>query len=213
MSRYIGPRVKKMRSIALNLPGLSRKTIDKRPFGPGQHGQRRKGRKSDYGSQLIEKQKIRFNYGIGERQLRKYMKEARRSKSATGDKLAELLERRLDNVVFRSGLAPTIPAARQLVNHAHFLVNGKKVDIASYRVKIGDVIKPREKSMSLAVMDESLKQPSLSRPDWIDIETDKKTIQVRQDPTVDTIPFELNLQLVVEYYPSFAHKPKINMDN
>jgi small subunit ribosomal protein S4 len=200
MSRYIGPKLKKMRALGIDLPGLSRKTMQKRPFGPGQHGQRRRGRKSDYGRQLVEKQKLRFNYGVGERQLRRLMKEARRSKQAAGDKLAELLERRLDNVVFRAGYAPTIPAARQLVNHSHFVVNGKKVNIPSFRIKEGDVITLRQKSMELEVIAESIKSPSIARPEWLDINQEKKEAVVKMLPTFDSIPFEVDLQQVVEYY-------------
>jgi len=200
MSRYIGPRVKKMRALGLDLPGLSRKTMQKRPFPPGQHGQRRRGRRSDYGTQLIEKQKLRYNYGIGERQLRRLMKEARRSKAATGDKLAELIERRLDNVLFRAGFAPTIPAARQLVNHAHFLVNGKKVNIPSFRVKIGDEITLRERSRELKVVEASVGQPSLSIPDWMEIDATRRVARVRALPTPESVPFQVDLQAVVEYY-------------
>ena len=200
MSRYIGPRVKKMRALGLALPGLSRKTMQKRPFPPGQHGQRRRGRRSDYGTQLIEKQKLRYNYGLGERQLRRLMKEARRSKAATGDKLAELVERRLDNVLFRAGFAPTIPAARQLVNHAHFVVNGKKVNIPSFRVKVGDEISLRERSRELKVIDASIGQPSLSIPDWMEIDSTRKVARIRALPTPESIPFDVDLQAVVEYY-------------
>lgn len=200
MSRYIGPRVKKMRALGLDLPGLSRKTMQKRPFPPGQHGQRRRGRRSDYGTQLIEKQKLRYNYGLGERQLRRLMKEARRSKAATGDKLAELIERRLDNVLFRAGFAPTIPAARQLVNHSHFLVNGKKVNIPSFRVKIGDEITLRERSRELKVVEASVGQPSLSIPDWMEIDATRRVARVRALPTPESVPFQVDLQAVVEYY-------------
>ena len=140
MSRYTGPKLKKMRGLGVELPGLSRKGGKARPYPPGEHGNKRRGKDSEYKKQLQEKQKLRFNYGVHERQLRKLMVEARRSNTATGEKLLQFLESRLDNVVFRAGFAPTIPSARQLVNHGHFLVNGKKVDICSYRVKIGDVI-------------------------------------------------------------------------
>jgi small subunit ribosomal protein S4 len=189
-----------MRALGLDLPGLSRKTMQKRPFPPGQHGQRRRGRRSDYGTQLIEKQKLRYNYGLGERQLRRLMKEARRSKAATGDKLAELIERRLDNVLFRAGFAPTIPAARQLVNHSHFIVNGKKVNIPSFRVKVGDEISLRERSRELKVIEASIGQPQLSVPDWMEIDSTRRVARVRALPTPDSIPFEVDLQAVVEYY-------------
>ena len=129
MGRYTGPRVKKMRALGVELPGLSRKSIAKRPYRPGEHGQNSQ-RLKDYALRLIEKQKLRYNYGLSERQLRRIVREAVRSKAKTDDKIVELLERRLDNVVFRGGLAPTIPAARQLVNHNHITVNDKRVNIA-----------------------------------------------------------------------------------
>ena len=150
MGRYTEPRLKKMRALDVELPGLSRKSIAKRPYRPGEHGQK-SPRVKDYSLRLAEKQKLRFNYGVNERQLRRIVREAMRSKTLTDDKIIELLERRIDNVVFRGGLAPTIPAARQLVNHNHIMVNDKRVDIASYRVKVGDVVRPREKSLRLTL--------------------------------------------------------------
>ncbi|TVQ97521.1 MAG: 30S ribosomal protein S4 [Deltaproteobacteria bacterium] len=200
MSRYTGPRVKKMRALGVNLPGLSRKTLDRRPYPPGQHGQNRRRKKSDYGRQLTEKQKLRLNYGLGERQFRRLVADARSAKLATGRKLLELLERRLDNVVFRAGFAPTIPAARQLINHGHILVNGRRVDIASYRVRIGDVIAPREKSRSLQVITSSLEELSLLRPDWLEYNAGNQTAIVRSLPEAESVPFEIEVQLVVEYY-------------
>ena len=200
MSRYTGPRVKKMRALGVNLPGLSRKALDRRPYPPGQHGQNRRRKKSDYGRQLTEKQKLRLNYGLTERQFRRLVTDARASKTATGDKLIELLERRLDNVVFRAGFAPTIPAARQLINHGHILVNGQRVSIASYRVRTGDVIAPRDKSMNLQIIRESLEDISLTRPDWLDYNGTNLTAVVRSLPEPDSVPFEIEVQLVVEYY-------------
>ena len=151
MSRYTGPRVKKMRALNLDLPGLTRKSMWDRPFPPGVHGAKnvRRRKMSDYKKQLLEKQKLRLNYGLTERQFRRLYKEAVASRDPSGDKLLEFLERRLDNVVFRAGFAPTIPAARQLINHGHFQVNGKRVDIASYRVKPGEVISLRPRSQEL----------------------------------------------------------------
>lgn len=198
MSRYTGPRVKKMRALGVNLPGLSRKTVDKRPYPPGQHGQARK-RVSEYGVRLMEKQKLRVNYGISEVQLRRLFAEAAASRSVTGDKLLELVERRLDNVVFRAGFAPTIPAARQLVSHGHITVNGKRVNIASYRAQRGDVIGLRQRSKDNAQVLESLKS-SPHRPDWITFTEDTRTATVNQLPTAQSVPFELNVQLVIEYY-------------
>lgn len=201
MSRYTGPRIKKMRALGVDLPGLSRKSIERRPFPPGQHGPKATRRKlSDYARQLMEKQKIRFNYGLSEAQLRLMVKEARRAKLATGEKLLELLERRIDNIVFRAGLAPTIPAARQLVNHGHFKINGRRVDVASYRLRVGDELTMRERSKNLAVVVESLESHSPLKPAWLDVKADARQITLRDTPTADTVPFQVEVQLVVEYY-------------
>lgn len=200
MSRFTGPRVKKMRALGIDLPGLSRKTIERRPFPPGPHANSRRRRESDYARQLKEKQKLRFNYGLGERQFRKLMVEARASKGETGKKLLELLERRLDNVVFRAGFAPTIPAARQLVNHGHFQVNGRRVNIPSYRVKAGDLIEVRERSKKLVFIAESIENISLNRPEWIEFDGAKHLAKVTSLPDENSVPFDVEVQLVVEYY-------------
>lgn len=201
MSRYTGPRLKKMRALGVDLPGLSRKSIERRPYPPGQHGPKAMRRKlSDFARQLTEKQKLRLNYGLNERQLRRYMKEARASKLATGDKLLELLERRLDNVVFRAGFAPTIPAARQLVNHGHFKVNGRRVDIASFRLRVGDEVTMRDRSKNLTVVVDALESHSPLRPEWLDVKGDGRQAMLRDVPTADTLPFQVDVQLVVEYY-------------
>ena len=200
MARYTGPRVKKMRALGVELPGLSRKSIERRPYAPGQHGQNRRRKLSDFGKQLLEKQKLRLNYGLGERQFRRLVVAARSSRLATGDKLLELLERRLDNVVFRAGFAPTIPAARQLVAHGHILVNGRRLDIPSYSVQVGDVIGPREKSRNLTALNESLGNLSLTRPDWMDYNESAHLARITQVPDPSSVPFEIDVQLVVEYY-------------
>lgn len=200
MSRYTGPRLKKMRSLGIDLPGLSRKSIERRPYPPGQHGPKARRKVSDFGKQLGEKQKLRLNYGLGERQMRRYMIEARRSKTASGDKLVELLERRLDNVVFRAGFAPTIPAARQLVAHGHLMVNGRRVDIPSFQVKVGDVVAVKEKSRELKTIAESLESQHLARPEWLDVSKDQKNAKMRELPGRESVPFQIDLQQVVEYY-------------
>lgn len=201
MSRYTGPRLKKMRGLGVDLPGLSKKSIERRPYPPGQHGPKAARRKlSDFARQLMEKQKLRLNYGIGERQLRRLVKEARGSKTATGDKLVQLLERRLDNVVFRAGFAPTIPSARQLVNHGHFTLNGQRVNIPSIRLRAGDEIVIREKSTKLAIVEEALASHSPLKPDWIDVRPEQRSVTVRDLPGGDAAPFPLDIQLVVEYY-------------
>lgn len=199
MSRYTGPRLKVMRALGVDLPGLSRKTIADRPQPPGQHGARQQ-RKSGFGLQLQEKQKLRFNYGLTERQMRRLMADARRSRGSAGDKLAELLERRLDNVVFRAGFAGSIPAARQLVNHKHVLVNGRAVDIPSFRVRVGDVVSIRPASSTLAVITASLADLALARPEWLAFDDAAFAVSVSHLPDVQDIPFPLEMQLVVEYY-------------
>ena len=202
MSRYTGPRVKRMRALGLDLPGLSRKSMWDRPYPPGVHGPKsaRRRKMSDFMKQLLEKQKLRYNYGLNEGQFRRLYHEAVHSKEPSGDKLLEFLESRLDNTVFRAGFAPTIPAARQLVCHGHFLVNGKRLDIPSYRVREGDVISLRERSQNLAAVEASLGDVRLTRPDWIEFDEGNKTVTVKSLPKVDSVPFPLEIDLVIEYY-------------
>ncbi len=200
MSRYTGPRVKTMRALGVDLPGLSRKTIERRPYGPGVHGQARRRKPSDFARQLKEKQKLRFNYGISERQFRRLVAKARASKMAAGDKLLELLERRLDNAVFRAGFAPTIPAARQLVNHGHITVNGRRVTIPSYQLAEGDVLRPHEKSLKLGSILQSLADLSIARPEWLEFDSNRMVARLRSLPTTTSVPFPVDVQLVIEYY-------------
>ena len=202
MSRYTVPRVKRMRALGIDLPGLSRKSMWDRPYPPGVHGPKsaRRRKMSDFKKQLLEKQKLRFNYGLNEGQFMRLYREAVHSKEPSGDKLLQLLERRLDNAVFRAGFAPTIPAARQLVCHGHFLVNGKRLDIPSYRVREGDVIGLRERSQSLAAVDAALEDVRIARPDWIEFDEAKKVATVKSLPKVDSVPFPLEIDLVIEYY-------------
>ena len=200
MGRNTEPRLKKMRALDVELPGLSRKSIAKRPYRPGEHGQK-SPRVKDYSLRLAEKQKLRFNYGVNERQLRRIVREAMRSKTLTDDKIIELLERRLDNVVFRGGLAPTIPAARQLANHHHITVNDKRVNIASYRVRVGDVIRPREKSLRIDPIQIALAEgPVLDYPAWLEFDESTVSIRIVSLPNADSVPFPIELSLVVEYY-------------
>ena len=200
MSRYLGPRVRKMRALSVDLPGLSAKSIERRPYAPGQHGPNRRRKMSDYALQLDEKQKVRLNYGITENQMRRLMKECNASKTATGDKLVELLERRLDNVVFRAGFAATIPAARQLVNHGHLQVNGRRVDIASYRVRQGDVVDFRTRSRKLKCVTESLQSMGPHRPESMEVNPEQRFATIAELPDGNSAPFPVELQLVVEYY-------------
>ena len=191
-----------MRALGLDLPGLSRKSMWDRPYPPGVHGPKsaRRRKMSDFKKQLLEKQKLRYNYGLNEGQFMRLYREAVHSKEPSGDKLLELLERRLDNTVFRAGFAATIPAARQLVCHGHFLVNGRRLDVPSYRVREGDVIGLRERSQNLAAVDAALEDVRLTRPDWIEFDESKKTATVKGLPKVDSVPFPLEIDLVIEYY-------------
>lgn len=199
MARYRGPRLRIARRLGTDLPGLTRKLADKRPYPPGQHGQGRQ-RFSEYKKQLYEKQKLRFNYGIGERQLRNLFTEAQRSKDPAGLVLLRFLEQRLDNVVFRLGLAPTIPAARQLVVHGHFLVDGRKVDRPSYRVAPGQEITVRLRSRNTAAILESVANPALRLPGYLSFDAKTLTGRCLSLPSREDVPLQVAENLVVEYY-------------
>lgn len=201
MSRYTGPRLKVLRALGVDLPGLSRKSMQDRPQPPGQHGARKQSsRKSEFGLQLMEKQKLRYNYGLTERQLRRVVVDAKKDKGATGNKLVELLERRLDNLVFRAGFAPTIPAARQLVSHGKFELNGRRVTIPSIRLRIGDRFGPSEAGRKIDLVRTTLEAPALERPEWIAYDTATGTAHLSHLPDGDSAPFPLDLQRIVEYY-------------
>ncbi|MEO0377290.1 MAG: 30S ribosomal protein S4 [Cyanobacteria bacterium P01_A01_bin.17] len=198
MSRYRGPRLRVVRRLG-DLPGLTRKTA-RRAYPPGQHGQGRKKR-SEYGTQLEEKQKLRFNYGLSEKQLLRCVRKAKRSGGSTGQVLLQILEMRLDNTIFRLGMAPTIPSARQLVNHGHVTVNGRVVSIASYQCRPGDVIGVRDKDNSKAMVEENLKYPGLANvPTHLDFDKNNMTAKVTGVIEREWIALEINELLVVEYY-------------
>jgi len=198
MSRYRGPRLRITRRLG-DLPGLTRKAA-KRSNPPGQHGQARRKR-SEYAIRLEEKQKLRFNYGISERQLVRYVKKARALEGSTGTNLLKLLENRLDNVCFRIGFGPTIPGARQLVNHGHVTVNGRIVDIASYQCKTGDVVAIREQKPSKKLAESNLEFPGLANvPPHIELEKSKMTAKISGNCEREWVAIEINELLVVEYY-------------
>ncbi|XYH95396.1 30S ribosomal protein S4 [Sorangium sp. So ce1128] len=199
MSRYTGPRVKVMRALGVELPGLSAKKTERRPYPPGQHGQARK-KLSEYALRLREKQKVRHNYGLTDTQLRTLMLEARRSKLAAGTKLIELLERRLDNVIFRAGFARTIPAARQLVTHGHVLIDGKRVDIPSYRVSAGETVSVREQRRDHQTVVAGLARADMEAPSWLAVDKDARQARVASLPDETSIPFPIEVQLIIEYY-------------
>lgn len=201
MSRYTGPRLKVMRALGVDLPGLGQKSMAERNQPPGQHGARKvAARKSEFGLQLMEKQKLRFNYGVTERQLRRVVQDAKRQKMATGAKIVEFLERRLDNLVFRAGFAPTIPAARQLVGHGHIEVNGRRATIPSMRLRPGDFFGPSERAKKIPVVQAAWETPPLQRPEWITVNQTLVAYLSYAPDGVDAAPFPINLQRIVEYY-------------
>lgn len=198
MSRYRGPRLRIVRRLG-DLPGLTRKSA-RRAYPPGQHGQARKKR-SEYAVRLEEKQKLRFNYGVTERQLLRYVRKARRAAGSTGQVLLQLLEMRLDNTVFRLGMAPTIPAARQLVNHGHITVNGRVVDIASYNCRPGDVVAVRDNDRSRKMVETNLQYPGLANlPSHLEFDKSKLVGKVNSMVEREWVALQINELLVVEYY-------------
>ena len=199
MARYIGPKTKIARKFGEAIFGED-KVLAKKNYPPGQHGQNRRRKVSEYGIQLREKQKAKYMYGVLERQFRNLFDKAARTKGITGEVLLQLLESRLDNVVYRLGIAPTRPAARQLVLHKHVTVNGKVVNIPSYQVKPGDVVAVREKSKSLEVIEESLSGFNHSKYPWIEWDERLKGGKFLHLPQREDIPENIKEQLIVELY-------------
>lgn len=190
------------RRLGENLWGRPKSPVNKREYGPGQHGQRRK-KPSDYGTQLKAKQKLKGYYAnISEKQFRKYYAEAVRRKGDTVENLIGLLERRLDAVVYRAKFVPTVFAARQFVNHGHVMVNGKRVNIPSYRVKEGDVIEVREKSKQMAMVLEASQLAERDVPDYIDVDHSKMTASFVRTPALADVPYPVMMEphLVIEFY-------------
>lgn len=199
MARYTGPKTKIARKFGEPIFGPD-KVLERRNFPPGQHGQNRRRKTSEYGIQLREKQKAKYTYGVLERQFRNLFDKAARSKGITGEILLQLLESRLDNVVFRLGIAPTRAAARQLVLHKHVTVNGAVVNIPSYSVKPGDVVGVREKSKSLEVIADALAGFNHSKYPWIEWDETLKAGKFLHVPAREDIPENIKEQLIVELY-------------
>ncbi len=199
MARYTGPRLRIVRRLGTRLPGLTRKLADHRSYPPGQHGQGRQ-RFSEFKKQLYEKQKLRFNYGLSESQLRNLFTEAQGSREPAGLVLLRLLEQRLDNVVFRLSLAPTIPAARQMIVHGHIAVDGRKTDRPSYRVKPGQEVGVLAKSRQLDMVEASVEAPVLRMPSYLSFDSKSFTGKMEALPTREDVPIDVDEQLVVEYY-------------
>lgn len=200
MSRYLGPRVKVMRAFMEQIPGLSRKSIERKPYPPGQHGQSRRRKASPYAMRLKEKQRLRYYYGLSETQLSRIVRDAQRKSDSPTDTIIELLERRLDNVVFRAGFAPTIPGARQLVSHGHVLVNGRRVDIPSFRVKVGDVVEPSTKGKAMLKVIDALANREQQLPAWLTLDAATLQVSIASTPPGNSILMNINPYLVIEYY-------------
>ena len=199
MARYTGPKTKIARKFGEAIFGED-KSFEKRNYPPGQHGNaRRRGKKSEYAIQLMEKQKAKYTYGILERQFRNMFKHATAAPGITGEVLLQLAESRLDNVVFRMGIAPTRSAARQLVSHRHITVNGEKVNIPSYQLKAGDVVGVREKSKSLLAIESSLDN-ARHVYEWITWNGEKMEGNYVSIPKMIQIPENINVQSIVELY-------------
>ena len=198
MSRYTGTSYKQARRVGFSISETG-KELAKRSYGPGQHGEARKGKLSDYGTQLKEKQKVRFMYGLNERQFHKTFLEAEKIQGIHGTNFLRLLESRLDNLVYRLGFATTRRGARQLVNHGHVTVNGKKVDIPSYRVKVGDVISLKEDDKNLKVVEDALAKVS-KRVDFVSYDENKKEGTYVRLPERTELNADINEALIVEFY-------------
>ncbi|MBM7572849.1 30S ribosomal protein S4 [Aquibacillus albus] len=198
MARYTGSVWKKSRRLGISLTGTG-KELEKRPYAPGQHGPNQRKKLSEFGLQLQEKQKLRFMYGINERQFRNLFDQAGKTKGIHGENFMILLESRLDNLVYRLGLARTRRQARQLVNHGHITVDGSRVDIPSYQVKPGQVIGVREKSQNLDIIKESIEVNNFV-PDYVSFDENSLQGTYTRFPERSELPAEINEALIVEFY-------------
>jgi small subunit ribosomal protein S4 len=203
MTKRIAAKHKIDRRLGENIWGRPKSPINKRESRPGQHGERRAGKLSDFGQQLRAKQKLKGYYGsIGERQFHKIFVDARRLKGSTSDNIIGLLERRLASVVYRAKFVPTPFAARQFVSHGHILVNGRRVNIPSYRCKVGDVVEVREKSRQLPLVLEAIKSAERDTPDYLEVDDAKMSAKLTRVPVLSDVPFPVVMEpnLVVEFY-------------
>ena len=203
MTKRTSAKYKIDRRMGENIWGRPKSPVNKREYGPGQHGQRRKNKLSDFGTQLRAKQKLKGYYGdLTEKQFKKIYAEAARVTGDTGENLVGLLERRLDAVCSRAKLVPTIFAARQFVNHGHVLVNGKRVNIASYRVKEGDLVEVRQKSKQMTLIMEAQALTERDVPDYLELDTSKLIVKFIRTPALGDVPYPVKMEpnLVVEYY-------------
>ncbi len=199
MARYRGPKQKKARRFREPIFGPS-KALERKPYGPGQHGRSRYSRKSEYAIQLEEKQKAKYTYGLLEKQFSNLFDKANAKDGVTGEILLQFLESRLDNTVYRMGFARTRRQARQLVSHKHIVVNGEVVNIPSYQLKSGDVVSVRPKSKSLEIVEESLEYAPTRKFKWLEVDKSSKKGKFLNFPVMEEIPENINVQLIVELY-------------
>jgi len=200
MSRYTGPRVRISRRLGVPIFGSS-KYIERRPYPPGVHGPKSRRKYTDYAVGLMEKQKLRYYYGLQERQFRNVYERALRMRGVTGEKMLQILETRLDNIVFQAGFALTRPAARQLVSHGHVRVNGRKVSIPSFAVKVNDIFQVKDHAKSKTIIQKGLESStSRSVPDWIRLNREELSAALLRIPTRDEINPIANEQSIVEFY-------------
>ena len=202
MSKRVSSKYKIDRRLGVNLWGRPKSPINNRDYGPGEHGQRRR-KPSDFGTQLMAKQKLKGYYGnIGEKKFRRYYEEAVRRRGDTGENLIEVLERRLDAVVYRAKFVPTVFAARKFVNHGHILVNGKRVNIPSYQVKDEDVVEVRQKSRELPLVLEAMGSVERELPDYILVDYSKMSATFMRAPGLADVPYPVQMEpnLVIEFY-------------
>ena len=202
MSKRVKSKYKVNRRLGVNLWGRPKSPVNKREYGPGEHGQRRR-KPSDFGIQLMAKQKLKGYYGnIGERQFRRYYFEAERRRGDTSENLIEILERRLDAVIYRAKFVPTVFAARQFVNHGHIHVNGRRVTIPSYQVRDGDTIEIRPKSRELGLVIDAVQSPERDVPDYISVDYNHMKAQFVRGPKLADVPYPVQMEpnLVIEYY-------------
>jgi small subunit ribosomal protein S4 len=205
MSKRQSAKYKIDRRMGENIWGRPKSPINQRSYGPGQHGQRRKSKVSDFGLQLRAKQKLKGYYGnLTEKQFSRTYEEAARRKGNTSENLIAMLEARLDAVVYRAKFTPTVFSARQFVNHGHVQVNGKRVNIASFRVKIGDVVQVREKSRNMALVLEALQLTERDSPDYLEIDSKAMSAKLLRNPELAEVPYPVKMEpnLVVEFYAS-----------
>lgn len=202
MSKRENAKYKIDRRLGVNLWGRPKSPVNRREYGPGQHGQRRR-KPSDFGIQLMAKQKLKGYYGnIGEKRFRRYYEDAARRKGDTGENLIDLLEHRLDALIYRAKYVPTVFAARQFINHGHVLVNGRRLNVASYAVKESDVISIREKSRNIGLVLEAMESSERDVPDYLDVDQNKMTVSIVRNVGLEDVPYPAQMEpnLVVEFY-------------